>query len=87
MANRSPSLLVAHPGGTFIRLKCKPLEDQGKEEQRFDLYLRNLVIYTLKPIVSKRRELLSKMSIDYHPLAYSHMRNTRVCNVLELFPI
>lgn len=57
MANRSPSLLVAHPGGTFIRLKCKPLEDQGKEEQR---------------------ELLSKMSIDYHPLAYSHMRNTRV---------
>ena len=26
MANKTPSLLVAHPGGTFIRLKCKPLE-------------------------------------------------------------
>ena len=36
MDNRSPSLLVAHPGGTLIRLKCKPLEDQGKEEQRFN---------------------------------------------------
>lgn len=24
------------------------------------------------------RELLSKMSIDYHPLAYSHMRNPNV---------
>ncbi|XP_046443270.1 KICSTOR complex protein ITFG2-like isoform X2 [Daphnia pulex] len=60
MANRTPSLLVAHPGGTFIRLKCKPLEnceDHGKEEPR---------------------ELLSKMSIDYHPLAYSHMRNPNV---------
>lgn len=37
MANRTPSLLVAHPGGTFIRLKCKPYENcegHGKE-QRF----------------------------------------------------
>ena len=37
MANRTPSLLVAHPGGTFIRLKCKPLEsyeEHGKEEPR-----------------------------------------------------
>lgn len=40
MANRTPSLLVAHPGGTFIRLKCKPLEnfeEYGKEEQRYIL--------------------------------------------------
>lgn len=60
MASRTPSLLVAHPGGTFIRLKCKPPEnatEQLKEEQG---------------------ELLSKMSIDYHPLAYSHMRNPNV---------
>ena len=37
MANRTPSLLVAHPGGTFIRLKCKSMENQDeqeKEEQR-----------------------------------------------------
>ncbi len=38
MAHRTPSLLVAHPGGTFIRLKCKPLEanqeEQEKEEPR-----------------------------------------------------
>ena len=26
----------------------------------------------------KNRELLSKLSIDFHPLAYSHMRNPKV---------
>jgi len=56
MANKSPSLLVAHPGGTFIRLKCKPQEHM--EEQASEEY----------------GELLSQMSIDYHPLTY-HMRN------------
>lgn len=38
MANKAPSLLVAHPGGTFIRLKCRPLEileHEKKEEQRY----------------------------------------------------
>ncbi|XP_057379649.1 KICSTOR complex protein ITFG2-like [Daphnia carinata] len=60
MANRAPSLLVAHPGGTFIRLKCKPLENCEEHDKE------------------ESRELLSKMSIDYHPLAYSHMRNPNV---------
>jgi len=60
MANKTPSLLVAHPGGTFIRLKCKPhenVEEQANEEHG---------------------ELLSQMSIDYHPLNHPHMRNPNV---------
>jgi len=56
MANKSPSLLVAHPGGTFIRLKCKPQEHMGEQANE------------------EHGELLSQMSIDYHPLT-SHMRN------------
>ena len=32
MANQTPSLLVAHPGGTFIRLKCKPVPESTDEE-------------------------------------------------------
>lgn len=45
MANRTPSLLVAHPGGTFIRLKCKPFEncEEHGKEQRF-VFESNLIL-------------------------------------------
>lgn len=51
MANKTPSLLVAHPGGTFIRLKCRPLECQEQERKEEPRYSSVVYIILVKKIL------------------------------------
>lgn len=68
----TPSLLVAQPGGTYFTLKVQPV-GQDSEVDPFD---------------EKSSELLTKMSVDYEPLASARLRNpnihTEICGNIKL---
>lgn len=68
----TPSLLVAQPGGTYFTLKVQPA---GQDNE-------------LDPFDEQTSELLTKMSLDYEPLASARLRNpnihTEVCGNIKL---
>lgn len=68
----TPSLLVAQPGGTYFTLKVQPA---GQDNE-------------LDPFDEQSSELLTKMSLDYEPLASARLRNpnihTEVCGNIKL---
>ncbi|KAG7170605.1 KICSTOR complex protein ITFG2-like [Homarus americanus] len=68
----SPSLLVAQPGGTYFTLKVQPA---GQDSE-------------LDPFDEQSSELLTKMSLDYEPLASARLRNpnihTEICGNIRL---
>lgn len=68
----SPSLLVAQPGGTYFTLKVQPA---GEDSQ-------------LDPFDENSSELLTKMSLDYEPMASARLRNpnihTEICGNIRL---
>lgn len=68
----TPSLLVAQPGGTYFTLKVQPA---GQDNE-------------LDPFDEQSSELLTKMSLDYEPLASARLRNpnihTEICGNIKL---
>lgn len=68
----TPSLLVAQPGGTYFTLKVQPA---GQDNE-------------LDPFDESSSELLTKMSLDYEPLASARLRNpnihTEICGNIKL---
>uniref|UniRef100_A0A0N7ZC70 Uncharacterized protein n=1 Tax=Scylla olivacea TaxID=85551 RepID=A0A0N7ZC70_SCYOL len=68
----TPSLLVAQPGGTYFTLKVQPA---GQDNE-------------LDPFDETSSELLTKMSLDYEPLASARLRNpnihTEICGNIKL---
>ncbi|XP_037801154.1 KICSTOR complex protein ITFG2-like [Penaeus monodon] len=68
----TPSLLVAQPGGTYFTLRVQPV-GQYNEMDPFD---------------ENMPELLTKMSLDYEPLASARLRNpnihTEICGNIRL---
>lgn len=68
----TPSLLVAQPGGTYFTLKVQRTSQD----------------YELDPFDEQSSELLTKMSLDYEPLASARLRNpnihTEICGNIRL---
>lgn len=68
----TPSLLVAQPGGTYFTLKVQPA---GQDRE-------------LDPFDERSSELLTKMSLDYEPLASARLRSpnihTEICGNIRL---
>jgi len=63
----SPALLVAQPGGAFMKLKCSKLREEEDD---------NEVLVTHEE--EEETEILSNMSVEYEPLGVNRRRNPNV---------
>lgn len=74
----TPALLIAQPGGTFMRIRCSPDDNLLQSESSryyFHFILKTIVLIQIYSNFSAPSESSTDSSIDYQCLGLSRMRN------------